>query len=76
MLALPSAVASSRLARRPYGLRYSALSTWLNAGVGLTEVAGRAGNRVEVLLTRYAKCLDGRQDVANRRIEDLLCEYE
>ncbi|MFE9026858.1 hypothetical protein ACFYOA_11430 [Streptomyces iakyrus] len=34
------------------------------------------GNSVEVLLTRYAKCLDGRQDVANRRIEDLLREYE
>lgn len=25
---------------------------------------------------RYAKCLDGRQDVANRRIEDLLRECE
>lgn len=35
-----------------------------------------AGNSVEVLLTRYAKCLDGRQDVANRRIEELLREYE
>jgi hypothetical protein len=54
----------------------SALSTWLNAGVDPTEVAERAGNSVEVLLTRYAKCLDGRQDVANRRIEDLLREYE
>jgi hypothetical protein len=27
-------------------------------------------------LSRYAKCLDGRQEVANRRIEDLLREYE
>ena len=51
-------------------------STWLNAGVDPTEVAERAGNSVEVLLTRYAKCLDGRQDVANRRIEDPLREYE
>ncbi|MGW8599118.1 hypothetical protein ACWGLB_09295 [Streptomyces sp. NPDC055893] len=33
-------------------------------------------NSVEVLLTRYAKCLDGHQVVANRRIEDLLREYE
>ncbi|WP_371676657.1 hypothetical protein [Streptomyces sp. NBC_01276] len=40
------------------------------------EVAERAGNSVEVLLSRYAKCLDGRQEVANRRIEDLLREYE
>ncbi|MFF5857127.1 hypothetical protein ACFY8B_16050 [Streptomyces sp. NPDC012751] len=76
LLALPPAVAASPLASRPYDLRHSALSTWLNAGVDPTEVAERAGNSVEVLLTRYAKCLDGRQDVANRRIEDLLREYE
>ncbi|MDQ0385321.1 integrase [Streptomyces sp. DSM 42143] len=76
LLALPSAVAASPLASRPYDLRHSALSTWLDAGVDPTEVAERAGNSMEVLLTRYAKCLDGRQDVANRRIEDLLREYE
>lgn len=76
LLALPPAAASSPLASRPYDFRHSALSTWLNAGVDPTEVAERAGNSVEVLLTRYAKCLDGRQDVANRRIEDLLREYE
>jgi hypothetical protein len=44
--------------------------------VDAIEVAERAGNSVEVLLSRYAKCLDGRQEVANRRIEDLLGEYE
>lgn len=76
LLALPPAVAASPLASRPYGLRHSALSTWLNAGVDPTEVAERAANSVDVLLTRYVKCLDGRQDVANRRIENLLCEYE
>ncbi|MEU1538013.1 site-specific integrase [Actinacidiphila glaucinigra] len=76
LLALPPAVAASPLARRPYDLRHSALSTWLNAGVDATEVAERAGNSVEVLLSRYAKCIDGRQEVANRRIEDLLREYE
>ncbi|QEU97321.1 site-specific integrase [Streptomyces kanamyceticus] len=75
-LALPTAVAASPLASRPYDLRHSALSTWLNAGVDPTEVAERADNSVEVLLTRYAKCLDGRHEVANRRIEDLLREYE
>ncbi|MEU3734832.1 hypothetical protein AB0E81_36380 [Streptomyces sp. NPDC033538] len=37
-----------------------------------TEVAERAGNSVEALPTRYAKCLEGRQDVANRRIAELL----
>lgn len=71
-----AAVAASPLARRPYDLRHSALSTWLNAGVDATEVAERAGNSVEVLLSRYAKCIDGKQEVANRRIEDLLREYE
>jgi integrase len=75
-LALPPAVVASPLARRPYDLRHSALSTWLNAGVDATEVAERAGNSVEVLLSRYAKCLDGRQEAANRRIEELLREYE
>ncbi|AKG45494.1 integrase [Streptomyces xiamenensis] len=49
--------------------------TWLIAGLDATEVAERAGNSVEVLLTRYAKCLDGRQDDANRCIEDPLREY-
>lgn len=76
LLALPPAVAASPLACRPYDLRHSALPTWLNAGVHPTEVAERAGSSVEVLLTRYAKCLGGRQDVANRRIEDLLREYD
>jgi integrase len=76
LLGLPPAVAASPLARRPYDLRHSALSTWLNAGVDATEVAERAGNSVEVLLSRYAKCIDGRQEVANRRIEDLLREYD
>ncbi|MFJ4985106.1 tyrosine-type recombinase/integrase [Streptomyces sp. NPDC088732] len=76
VLALPQAVAASPLARRPYDLRHSALSTWLNAGVDATEVAERAGNSVEVLLSRYAKCIDGRQEVANLRIEELLREYE
>ncbi|MFI2299125.1 tyrosine-type recombinase/integrase [Actinacidiphila glaucinigra] len=76
LLALPPAVAASPLARRPYDLRHSALSTWLNAGVDATEVAERAGNSVEVLLSRYAKCIDGRQEVANRKIEELFREYE
>jgi hypothetical protein len=39
-----------------------------------TEVAERVGNSVEVLLSRYAKCLDGRQDIANSRIAELFGE--
>ncbi|ONK11192.1 tyrosine-type recombinase/integrase [Streptomyces sp. MP131-18] len=74
-LGLSPAHVATPLAGRPYDLRHSALSTWLNAGVDPTEVAERAGNSVEVLFQRYAKCLDGRQEVANRRIEKLFREY-
>jgi integrase len=66
-LALPPAAVVSPLAARPYDLRHSALSTWLNSGVDPTEVAERAGNSVEVPLSRYAKCVDGRQEIANRK---------
>lgn len=75
-LTLPPAAVASPLAARPYSPRHSALSTWLNSGVDPTEVAERAGNSVEVLLSRYAKCIDGRQEIANREIEELLREYE
>ncbi|GGS97698.1 hypothetical protein GCM10010206_70590 [Streptomyces cinerochromogenes] len=55
-----------------YDLRHPALSTWLNSGVDPTEVAERAGNSVEMVLSRYAKCIDGRQEIAIRKIEELL----
>ncbi|MEU6054017.1 tyrosine-type recombinase/integrase [Streptomyces xanthochromogenes] len=74
-LALSPGLVGSPLAARPYDLRHSALSTWLNAGVDPTEVAERAGNSVEVLMTRYAKCLNGRQALAKTRIDALLDEY-
>ncbi|MFE1331791.1 tyrosine-type recombinase/integrase [Streptomyces microflavus] len=75
LLALPPDLVQSPLAARPYDLRHSALSTWLNAGVDPTEVAQRAGNSVEVLMNRYAKCLYGRTAISNQRIENLLSEY-
>jgi integrase len=75
-LALPPGLLNTPLAARPYDLRHSALSTWLNAGVDPTEVAERAGNSVEVLMTKYAKCLYGRAAIANQRIEALLDEYD
>ncbi|SEN11907.1 tyrosine-type recombinase/integrase [Nonomuraea pusilla] len=71
-LALTPQQVASPLAGRPYDLRHAALSTWLNAGVDATVVAQRAGNSVEVLLKRYAKCLDGRDSQINRRIEAAL----
>lgn len=71
-LALTPQQVASPLAGTPYDLRHAALSTWLNGGVDATDVAERAGNSVEVLLKRYAKCLDGHQDRNNRLIERAL----
>jgi len=68
---IPEAVRSP-LARRPYDLRHAAVSTWLNGGVAPTQVAEWAGHSVEVLLRTYAKCLDGQQHAARRRIEEAL----
>lgn len=65
-----------RCCTRRYDLRHSALSTWLCAGADPAEVAQRAGNSVEVLLSRYAKCLYDRQSINNQRIEGLLSAYD
>lgn len=62
----------SPLARRPYDLRHAAVSTWLNAGVPPTEVAARAGHSVAVLLSVYAKCIDGERATHNGRIDSVL----
>jgi hypothetical protein len=51
---------------------HTCLLTWLNEGVAPTQVAHWAGHSVEVLLRVYAKCLDGQQDMAKRRIEAAL----
>jgi integrase len=69
----PDQVASP-LARRPYDLRHAALSSWLNAGVPPADVAERAGHSVAVLLSVYAKCLDGQRSVHNARIDALPSE--
>jgi integrase len=68
--------AASPLAGRPYDLRHAALSTWLKAGVSPPEVAKRAGNSVEVLLKRYAGCLDNQEDEVNQRIDKTLGDDE
>jgi integrase len=63
---------ASLLARRPYDLRHAAVSTWLNGGVNPTQVAEWAGHSVDILLRIYAKCLDGQEGTALRRIEEAL----
>jgi len=37
-------------------------------------VAEWAGHSVAVLLKVYAKCIDGQDQIAKRRIEDALCD--
>ncbi|WP_175324759.1 hypothetical protein [Frankia sp. Cppng1_Ct_nod] len=63
-------VAAAPLAKTPYDLRHAAVSTWLNAGVPPTKVAEWAGHSVEVLLTIYAKCLDGEGARVRSRVAD------
>lgn len=58
------------LARTPYQLRHAAVSTWLNGGVPATQVAEWAGHSVDVLLRVYAKCIDGQDNLARRRMEE------
>lgn len=71
---LTEAQQASPLARWPYDLRHAAVSTWLNGGVDPTQVAEWAGHSKKVLLDVYAKCLDGRQEIAQQRISEILGE--
>ncbi|MBO0828757.1 MAG: tyrosine-type recombinase/integrase [Streptosporangiales bacterium] len=73
-LALIPAQVVSPLAATPYSLRHAAVSTWLNAGVPVAEVAVRAGHSVEVLTKVYAKCLYGQRELVNDRIAAVLGE--
>ena len=66
--ALTEAQIASPLAKRPYDLRHAAVSLWLNAGVPATQVAEWAGHSVNVLLRVYAKCVDGQDEAARRRV--------
>jgi hypothetical protein len=48
------------------------VSTWLNGGIPPAQVAEWAGHSVAILLKIYAKCLDGQDAIAKRRIEEAL----
>jgi integrase len=67
---------ASPLARRAYDLRHACVSTWLNSGVAPAQVAEWAGHSVAVLLRVYAKCIDGQDQIAKRRIEEALREAD
>jgi integrase len=70
--ALTPAEYASPLAKRVYDLRHACVSTWLNGGVPPVQVAEWAGHSVAVLLKVYAKCIDGQDQAARRRIEEAL----
>jgi len=67
---LAAAECASPLAARVYDLRHACVSTWLNGGIPPAQVAEWAGHSVAVLLKIYAKCLDGQDAIARRRIEE------
>lgn len=69
---LPDVEYASPLAKCPYDLRHACVSTWLNGGLPATQVAEWAGHSVEVLLRVYAKCIEGQDEMAKRRIEKAL----
>ncbi|OEV04014.1 integrase [Streptomyces nanshensis] len=72
--ALSSADAASLMAKRPYDLRHTAVSTWLSSGVEPQLVAKRAGHSVAVLFRVYAKFLGNSDDAANAKISARLRE--
>jgi integrase len=65
-------LADTALARRPYDLRHAALSLWLHSTGAPAEVAARVGNSARVVQDVYAHCIDGRDEVISRQIEDAL----
>ena len=69
-IALGPELAATPLARRPYDLRHAALSLWLNATGAPAEVAARAGNSTRVLQEVYAQCVNRRDEVISRQIDD------
>jgi len=69
--ALPG-LAGTWPARSPYDLRHAALSLWLASGAPPAEVAARAGHSVRVLLTIYAHCIPGCDQIASQHIEQAL----
>ncbi|MFF3376199.1 tyrosine-type recombinase/integrase [Streptomyces sp. NPDC002680] len=70
--ALTPAKYGSKLAKRPYDLRHTAVSTWLSSGVEPQLVAKRAGHSVTVLLRVYAKFLSDGDEAANAKISERL----
>ena len=70
--AIPEDGTGTQPARRPYDLRRAALSLWLASGTPPAEIAARAGHSVRVLLTTYAHCIPGCDQIASQHIDRAL----
>ncbi|MGW7364632.1 tyrosine-type recombinase/integrase [Streptomyces sp. NPDC054841] len=67
--ALPPDLQASILGGRPYDLRHTCITTWLNAGVPVAEVSRRVGNSPEVIHRVYEGCIYGQEEAMNKKIE-------
>ncbi|WP_405658623.1 MULTISPECIES: hypothetical protein [unclassified Streptomyces] len=67
--ALSPDLQASILGGRPYDLRHTCITTWLNAGVPVAEVARRVGNSPEVIHRVYEGCIYGQEEAMNLKIE-------
>ncbi|MYS57639.1 MULTISPECIES: tyrosine-type recombinase/integrase [Streptomycetaceae] len=66
---LSAAEYASLLGKRPYDLRHTCLTTWLNNGAPPARVAYWAGNSVPVLLMTYVHCVEGEFEQLKARLE-------
>jgi len=70
--AMPEDGTGTQPVRRPFDLRHAALSLWLASDAPPAEVAARAGHSVHVLLSTYAHCIPGHDQIASQHIEQAL----
>lgn len=67
--ALSPDLQASVLGGRPYDLRHTCITTWLNAGVPVAEVARPFGNSADVIHRVYAGCIYGQEAAMNKKTE-------
>ncbi|WP_314175243.1 hypothetical protein [Streptomyces winkii] len=66
---LPAHEYESPMGKKPYDLRHTCLTTWLNNGVPPAQVDEWAGNSVPILLAIYARCIAGQTPDLLKRVE-------
>ncbi|MFB6821501.1 hypothetical protein ACFCXA_07910 [Streptomyces virginiae] len=66
---LPPDLRTSILGGRPYDLRHTCITTWLNAGVPVAKAARRVGNSPEFIHRVYEGRIYGQAEAMNMKIE-------